>query len=170
MVLTQLKKKKSIMASRRSLNSIHNSQIDIPVNVINFHYFNPYNIKNQKICNKESSLSLKLKMNSLDIRKIIPDEDIWKVEAILGSKYVEQKLLTMKCKNIDKIDKNLIIEWFKESKINFYVTLINKNLLSCNQGIWEKYGPFRIISAYQALKDYGINKMEIASERGIVNL
>jgi hypothetical protein len=89
-------------------------------------------------------------------------EDIWKVEAVLGEKFVKERLT-----NSSFLGKNDLERLFKESKLLFYISNDKSRVFALSYSEFEKkYGPLVEVSALDAFRELGIDILTEVTEKG----
>lgn len=93
-------------------------------------------------------------------------DDFWKVRTLFHYNYIENFL-----KNKGEISDETIENLFNQASFEFFIDRDKKNLFSHDsQAFKNRFGDLHSISAIDALKNYGITKLEESNEKGYTKI
>lgn len=93
--------------------------------------------------------------------------DFWKIEAL----FKKEEIVSMLQSFAGEISDTSIEKLFAKESLQFFIDEKENNLFSYTSTLFtKKYGELTAVNALEALKEYGIDKLEKASEKGHTRL
>lgn len=132
-----------------------------------FHWYNT-ELKQQSREQKEEQPKLfDIPVNFYKNNYLPSLSEFWKIEAL----FKKDDIISMLQSSAGEISDTTIEKLFTKQSLKFYIDEKEKNLFSTTSTVYtKKYGELIPVNALTALKEYGIDKLEQASEKGFTRI
>jgi len=132
-----------------------------------FHWYNT-ELKQQARNKKEEDVKiLDIIVNFQKNSYINSVKEFWKIESM----FKKDEIINLLQTNAGEISNTTIEKLFSKDTLKFFIDQNEKTLFSAISTVFtKKYGELTPVTALTALKDYGIDKLEQASEKGFTRI